>query len=633
MHRGQAFDLDQLERRLEPGEVGDGQRAAELEVVQVAAPPRPVPVEARRRRVARHRQGALVGGDEGEAGRQHQPLLRRADRDVDAERVHRERRRGERGDDVDDEQGRMSGRVDRPAQRRQVRGGAAGGVGVDDEHRGDAMRGVVAQRRLDRRRIDRHPFDIGRAQRLAAERGHLLGPAVGEVAGARNQDRGAGGDQVGDHRLPAAVAVGGVEEDLGALGLQQRLHPRFAGGDQGRDARIGEVGRLPHHRGEHLVGHPRRPGRVQQAQAGNAGAGSHAGAMVAAPLAARRRHSRRPDREHVGGDPFVVARQAQQLHVAARPADQLHAHRQAGGVEADRHADARQAGEGGGRHHLHPAVVGVHRPAGDLLRPAPLDRERPDLRRRQGEEVEAVEQLHHLLIEGAAIDARLHHLRGAELGAVVVLPQRLGLDPGAVRRLRQMRRDPAVDDPPAPLEPGVPEPLGREAERGRLDAAALALEAGEAGGADVEDAVFHRQVAVEVAEPADAQRRRALVDARLQPRGERRLGGERERHARVVAGLHVEHQGEVADVPRHRPFGAEVRDPDVRRRPVRHPALARAKAEHVVPGRRGCAGSPSSRCRRPPAASGWRARPRRRRCCRRPSGSDRRRCGWRRTPR
>ena len=132
------------------------QRAAELEVVQVAAPPRPVPVEARRRRVAGDRQGAFVGGDEGEAGRQHQALLRRADRDVDAERVHRERRRGERGDDVDDEQGRMAGGVDRPAQRRQVRGGAAGGVGVDDEHRGDAVRGVVAQRRLDRRRIDRH---------------------------------------------------------------------------------------------------------------------------------------------------------------------------------------------------------------------------------------------------------------------------------------------------------------------------------------------------------------------------------------------------------------------------------------------------------------------------------------------
>ena len=80
----------------------------------------------------------------------------------------------------------------------------------------DAVAGVVAQHGLDRGRIDRQPVDVRRAHRDAAERLDLLGPAVGEVAGARHQDRRARRDQVRDHRLPAAVAVRRVEEDLGA---------------------------------------------------------------------------------------------------------------------------------------------------------------------------------------------------------------------------------------------------------------------------------------------------------------------------------------------------------------------------------------------------------------------------------
>jgi hypothetical protein len=71
------------------------------------------------------------------------------------------------------------------------------------------------------------------------------------------------------------VAVGGVEEDLGALGLEQRLHPRFAGGDEDRQAGVGEVGRLARHRVDDLVGNAGRPGRMEEAHAGNAGGGLH----------------------------------------------------------------------------------------------------------------------------------------------------------------------------------------------------------------------------------------------------------------------------------------------------------------------------------------------------------------------
>ena len=75
----------------------------------VAAAAHPVPVEARRRVAPRDREGRRIDGDETDAGRAHQPLLRRADGDVDAQRVHRERRRAQRRDHIGDEQRRMAG--------------------------------------------------------------------------------------------------------------------------------------------------------------------------------------------------------------------------------------------------------------------------------------------------------------------------------------------------------------------------------------------------------------------------------------------------------------------------------------------------------------------------------------------
>ncbi len=157
--------------------------------------------------------------------------------------------------------------------------GAAGGVGVHREDRRDAVAGVVAQHGLDRGRIDRQPFDVRRAQRDAAERLDLLGPAVGEVTGARHQDRRARRDQVRDHGFPAAVAVRRVEEDLGARRLQQVSHARLAGGDQRGDTRVGQIGRLPRHRGHHFIGHMGRARRMQRSAAGNAGL--HGPAMLA----------------------------------------------------------------------------------------------------------------------------------------------------------------------------------------------------------------------------------------------------------------------------------------------------------------------------------------------------------------
>ena len=57
-----------------------------------------------------------------------------------------------------------------------------------------------------------------------------------------------------------AVAVGGVEEHIGRLGVQQPAQAGLAGGDGLVDPWIAHVHRLARHRVQHLVGHRRRPG-------------------------------------------------------------------------------------------------------------------------------------------------------------------------------------------------------------------------------------------------------------------------------------------------------------------------------------------------------------------------------------
>ena len=189
----------------------------------------------------------------------HQALLRRADRDVDAERVHRERRRGERGDDVDDEERRMARR-----RRSRARIAARSQVVPLAVSVWTTKTAPIACARSSRSAASTAAGSIGKPSRYgvrtrdAAERLDLLGPAVGEVAGARHQHRRARRDQVGDHRLPAAVAVGGVEEDVGALGLRAAPSCPTRRRRQERQARVGEVGRLARHRVDDLVGNAGR---------------------------------------------------------------------------------------------------------------------------------------------------------------------------------------------------------------------------------------------------------------------------------------------------------------------------------------------------------------------------------------
>jgi len=222
LHRGQALFEQQLERRLEAEHQRQRRRAAELLVRQRAGAAPPVPVEARRRVRARERQRRRADRHEAQPRRQHQPFLRGADDEVDALGVHRQRRRRHRGHRVHHQQRRVAGGVDGAAHGIDVARHAAGGVGVHQEDGCDAPLAVGAQRVLHRLRVHRPPLGPGRAQHRAAQRLALQRPGLGEVPGAGHEGRGVGRQQVLDHRLPGAVTVGGVEEQLGA-GLQQVL--------------------------------------------------------------------------------------------------------------------------------------------------------------------------------------------------------------------------------------------------------------------------------------------------------------------------------------------------------------------------------------------------------------------------
>ncbi|MNJ72683.1 hypothetical protein D3C77_693740 [compost metagenome] len=57
---------------------------------------------------------------------------------------------------------------------------------------------------------------------------------------------------------------------------------------------------------------------------------------------------------------FVGVGQLQDSEVGLVSADDLQAHGQAAGVEANLYVGYRATGQGAGNHHLHPAVIGVH---------------------------------------------------------------------------------------------------------------------------------------------------------------------------------------------------------------------------------------------------------------------------------
>ncbi len=210
-----------------------------------------------------HLAGAVVGGDEAEARRRHQALLRSGHRDVDAPGVHLERHAAERSHRIDHEQRRMARRLDRLADRLDVVIGAGGGVDLHREDRLDLVLLVLTQPRFDLGGADgaapvalQH-FDLG------AHGGGRVAPADREPAAFQHQHLVAARQHVGKRGFPRAVAVGDVDVGLTAGGEQFRQVAQQAVGQI--DHLLGiDVERRTMHRPQHFVGHVGGPGDRQE---------------------------------------------------------------------------------------------------------------------------------------------------------------------------------------------------------------------------------------------------------------------------------------------------------------------------------------------------------------------------------
>ena len=212
----------------------------------------------------------LVGGNrlvadrvERHAGRQHQALLRAADRDVHAPFVVAIVGRGEGGDGVDHEQRRMTGGVDRLADLGD-RGQRAGrGLVVQHADGLDLLGLVLAQLGFDGLRVDALAPVGGDELRLEAELlGHLL-PERRELAGLDHEHAIAGRQRVGERRFPGAGAGRGVDDDrIG--GLEDRLDAVEAALGELGEFRTAMVDDRRVHRPQDAVGDRRRSGDLQE---------------------------------------------------------------------------------------------------------------------------------------------------------------------------------------------------------------------------------------------------------------------------------------------------------------------------------------------------------------------------------
>ena len=227
----------------------------------------PVPIGRSQAGGLVHLAGAVVGGDEAEAGRRHQAFLRSGHRDIDAPRVHLERHAAERSDGIDHEQRRVTGRLDRLADGFDVVDHARGGIDLDAKDRLDGVILVLPQ----------PGFDLGRPHRAApvalqhfdldAHRGGGIAPADREPAALQHQHLVAARQHVAERRFPGAMAVGDVDVGLSRGGEQPAEIAQQAVGQLHHGVGI-DVERRAMHRAQHFVGHCGGSGDRQKFPAG-----------------------------------------------------------------------------------------------------------------------------------------------------------------------------------------------------------------------------------------------------------------------------------------------------------------------------------------------------------------------------
>ncbi len=259
----EALLLEHGDRLLEPEQQGGRRREGKEAALAGGDHRLPFPIRARQ-------LGALAGverlggdGVEAEPRRQHQPLLRAGDGDVDAPFVVAEIGDGEGRDGIDQQQRRMLGAVERAAHRDDVAGDAGRGLRVHQHHRLDGMRPVRGEAGLGLFRVDRMAPIAGDELDDEAEALSQHAPQRGELAGLEGEHAVTRRERVHQGGFPGAGARGGEDRDR-ARRAEDPLHP----GDNG-DGERGEIGAaMIDHRlvdgAQDAVGHIARPGNLQK---------------------------------------------------------------------------------------------------------------------------------------------------------------------------------------------------------------------------------------------------------------------------------------------------------------------------------------------------------------------------------
>jgi hypothetical protein len=231
----------------------------------------PVPIRRAQAGTLVRGAGTVADRDERQAGRRHQPLLRRRHRDIDAPGIHLERHAAERRYRIDHQQRGMAGGLDGAADRFQIVARAGGGVDLHHHDRLDGMLGVAAQPRFNLIGADRAAPVALQHLDVAAHRAGGVAPADREPAAFQHQHLVAARQHVADHRLPGAVTVGDVDVGLALGGEQPAEVGKKPLAERHHLLRV-DVERRAMHRLQHLVGHG---GRARNRQEFPSGADGH----------------------------------------------------------------------------------------------------------------------------------------------------------------------------------------------------------------------------------------------------------------------------------------------------------------------------------------------------------------------
>ena len=260
------------------------------------------------------------------------------------------------------------------------------------------------------------------------------------------------------------------------------------------------------------------------------------------------------------------------------PTDDLDTHGKRTIVEADRHPRNRNPGHRPGNNRLHPPVIRVHRPPVDVLGPVSVLVERKHLSTRRENVVVGFEHLGNGRQPAVAGLRGLGHVESRQCDRVLEFPQQFGLHQLAQARIVVLI-DQAELCPPTPPQEQLPDVLGFEVGKRRLDAAPQLFEDLERGFAQLENSRFGCQVTVPVTDPCDPRALQITCEAFGEYRGiltnPQRCISIRPRHR----GKQVSH---VGDGSAHRAHNGALSDESR----LRYPTPGWSKPNNVVECRR-----------------------------------------------